>query len=127
VTESGVRFDYTYDVIDELIAKSEHDADPANAGSFSFDGLGRMLTNQPSDPAGQATLVATSYEYDPAGHLTLIDTGSAARAVRFGIDALGRHAEREADQVHNMGDLCAAVSSWVPGAGSTVTSLVCYL
>ena len=51
-----------------------------------------MLTNQPSDPAAQATLVATAYEYDPAGHLTLIDTGSAASAVRFTIDALGRHA-----------------------------------
>ena len=88
----GVRFDYTYDVTDELIAKSEHDADPANSASFSFDGLGQMLTNQPSDQAAQATLVATSYEYDPAGHLTLIDTGSPATAVRFGIDALGRHA-----------------------------------
>ena len=92
VSESGVRFDYTYDVTDELIARSEHDADPANTGSFSFDGLGQMLTNQPSDQAAQATLVATSYEYDPAGHLTLIDTGSPATAVRFRIDALGRHA-----------------------------------
>jgi RHS repeat-associated protein len=78
-----------------------------------------MATNQPSDPAAQATLVATTYAYDPAGHLTSIDTGSDATLVRFGIDALGRHASQSIGPV---GTETAVTTYAYLGTADTVSS-----